>query len=147
MRQAIEIPMQLPTPNTREYKMTRARRVKRQRRATRNGLDRLARRFAADHYIVTLIRISTGSPDSDRSMQSLAAVRDEVARWLFDVPFEVVWLDKEGNPKLDKRGRVKMRAPRAPDGPNDPITWRCGQQKTKKRGYQAVQIIIEGRSQ
>jgi hypothetical protein len=132
VRIAIEIPMELPTPNSRSHGMGRARRVKDQRRTVRDGLDAMAVRVPTP-CTVTLLRVSRGTADTDRAAISMDAVRDEVARWLMRIPFEV-WNKAKG----------KMTTPRAPDGPKDPITWRYGQRKTKKVGYQAAHIIIEG---
>lgn len=131
MRQAIEIEMELPTPNTREQRFARSGRVKEQRRKVRDGLDMMAQRVRLP-CVVTLYRVSRGKADDDRAALALAAVRDEVARWLCGVPFERVDPDTG-----------KVTTPRAPDGPSDPITWRYGQVKTKRVGYQAAQIIIE----
>jgi hypothetical protein len=113
--------------------MVRASRVKAQRRATREALDAMASPPPTPRVLVTLTRISVQFADDDRAALSLAAVRDEVARWVCGVPFEEVATDKDGRPKLDQRGRAIMRAPRAPDGPGDELRWRYRQQKTKRR--------------
>lgn len=64
-------------------------------------------------YRVTLIRISAGELDTDGLAGALKAVRDEVAAWLG-----------------------------VGDGPSDPASWRCAQQRGP-RGVHAVRIEIE----
>lgn len=140
--QDFEIALEVPTPNKRETWQAEHGRVKRQRYVTRRGLEALAYRPALPCE-VTLIRISTSFADSDRAALSLAAVRDELARWAHQMPEYVP--GKDGKP----------RVPRAPDGPGDPIRWRYGQQKTKRwsrvtvkgktkrKGFQGVRIIIK----
>jgi hypothetical protein len=127
----VEIAMALPTPNQHEHHFTRAGRVKKQREATRKGLDEMALVRPSPPCEVTLYRVSRGSPDSDRSALALAAVRDEVARWLYNVPASV-YDAKKG----------KDVTPRAPDGPGDGIRWAYGMIKTNRVGYQAARIII-----
>lgn len=134
-RAEVEVALALPTPNLREHPMGRAGREKRQRKATRNALELMARRVRLP-AVVTLTRISTRLADTDRAALSLSAVRDETARWLCGVPFE--------EPKLVK-GELKMVTPRAPDGPNDPITWQYAQQRSTQKGFQGVRILIESR--
>lgn len=139
--QDFEIALDLPTPNKREHWHDESKRVKRQRYLTRRGLETLAFRPELP-CVVTLIRVSTSLADSDRAALSMAAVRDELARWAHGMPEYVV--DAKGKP----------RVPRAPDGPSDPIRWRYGQQKTKRwskvtakgktkrKGFQGVRVII-----
>ena len=131
MKVSLEVAMKLPTPQLNEHPMSRTRRIKRQRRTIRTALEVMAKPIPFP-VVVTLIRISTRTADTDRAALSMSAVRDEVARWLGGLPFETV------DPQTGKRS-----TPRAPDGPNDPITWRYGQQRTKKKGFQGVRITIE----
>lgn len=141
-RQDFEFELELPTPNKREHWESQSRRTRQQRYLTRRWLERLAVRPALP-CTVTLIRISTQYADNDRSALSMAAVRDEVARWVYGIPaYEI---GKDGKP----------RVPRAPDGPTSGITWRYGQQRTKRwrevivkgkrkrRGYQGVRIQLQ----
>jgi len=135
--QVVTVETRLPTPNTREHPMVRSKRVREQRRVVRHALERLAvrpRLRPGQRLRVTLIRIGSPRCDTDRANISLAAVRDEVARWAFDVPFEAI------------NAKGKRYAPRAPDGPNDRIDWLYGPHEKAPKGmrkYQAARIIIE----
>jgi len=129
-RQDIEIEMALPTPNSRLNRWQASDLIKGQRAKTRRGLETMGVLVEVP-LRVTLIRVSRGTADDDRSAMSLAAVRDELARWAHGIPAYVI--GRNGKP----------RVPRAPDGPSDGIVWRYGQQKTKRIGYQAARIIIE----
>lgn len=135
-RVSIEVALELPTPNSREVPMARAGREKRQRKVVRHALDLMGHRVHLP-AVVTLTRISTRLADTDRAALSLSMVRDETARWLCGIPFEVVEL-------VD--GERKKRTPRAPDGPNDPIVWKYAQQRSTTKGYQGVRILIESRA-
>ena len=126
-----KIAMAVPTPNTREQHYQRSRRVKRQRALVRRELDLFNGGPSLLPAVVTLVRVSTRLADTDRAALALAAVRDEVARWLCGVPFEVV------DPSTGKTS-----TPRAPDGPSDPIEWMYGQEQVKTKGYQGVLIHI-----
>ena len=108
-----------------------------QRRAVREALERLAvrpRLAPGERLRVTLIRVGSPRCDTDRAAISLAAVRDEVARWAFDVPFSAI--GPSGKPYT----------PRAPDGVGDLIDWHYGpHQKAPlgQRKYQAARIQLE----
>lgn len=140
--QDILVELRLPTPNQREHPMARHNRVRKQRMLVRKALELMAvrpRLQPGQRLRVRLIRIGSPRLDSDRAILSLAAVRDETARWAMDVPFEAI--GSNGKPYT----------PRAPDGPNDPIDWFYGREPDGahdkapkgKRGYQAANIIME----
>jgi hypothetical protein len=132
--QDLRVEIEVPTPNTREDPFKRSSRVKHQRWVTRQLLrtSALKPRLPCD---VFLFRVSTRRCDTDRAIGALAAFRDEIARWAHCVPFEARNLE----------GR--SFTPRAPDGPNDGITWHYGQQLAPRgrRGFQAVRIVIDDR--
>ena len=123
MKQAIEFDVALPTPNDSMNRFRRAELNARQRAATRSALDEMGLRPTTPCR-VKLVRVSGRMADSDRAALSMAMVRDETARWIMGIPSRVPGTDKDGNP-CD-------RVPRAPDGPNDPISWEYDQQRTRQ---------------
>ena len=131
--QEFEFAVRLPTSHGGESPFARTSRIRRQRKATRGALKVMAYRPRIP-CVVTLIRISSGNPDTDRAIHSLSAVRDEIARWIHELPFESVEV-------VD--GKIRKTVPRAPDGPNDGIEWRYGVQRTKRRGFQGCRVMIE----
>lgn len=113
----VVFPLELPTANRREHRMVLSGRVAQQRWMTRRYLE-LTGPPPALPCVITLTRIGPRLCDSDRACASLAAVRDEVARWMHGVP------------ERDAHGKV----PRAPDGQQDGIAWCYAQERGRAHG-------------
>lgn len=121
----IEIPMPLPTQHGTEHHMQRSRRVSRQRRVVREALQVMAKPVPPP-VVISLTRVSTRICDDDRAIASLAAVRDEVARFVCGFEYEA------------------RRPRRAPDGGGDGIEWCYYQQLVRHPpNYQGVIVEIE----
>jgi hypothetical protein len=131
MIQTIEVPMELPAgANQRgHWKRGWSRGQGQQHAATWALQANCARPLPP--CTVTLVRVASHRLDDDNLPNCFKAVRDAVALWVHALPLRV--LGKNGKPRM----------PRAPDGPNDGITWRYDQDQRPGK-LQAARIIIEG---
>ena len=118
-----------------------------QQNEVRRQLDRLAIKPTLPCRI-QLVRVAWRMLDDDNLAGALKYVRDAVARWAHGLP-EVVPLIHDGRAVLDRRGRLRMTRPAAPDGPNSGIEWMAPIQDTRCRvcaasrsRYEGVRVII-----
>jgi hypothetical protein len=78
----VEVPIRVESPNRlhAEHPLGRARRVRRERAAVREALDRFER--PAGPWLVTLIRVAPRRLDDDNAVAAMKAPRDATAEWL-----------------------------------------------------------------
>ena len=78
----VEVPIRAESPNRlhAEHPLTRARRVRRERSAVQEALDRFE--APPGPWLVTFVRIAPRRLDDDNAVAAMKGVRDEVARWL-----------------------------------------------------------------
>ena len=149
VEQYLELPMLRLDPISNTSTRVFWRDLNRDKRAMQ---DRLAKAIRAHlkrprlPCIVTMVREAPRQLDRrDNLNGSCKYVRDTIARWAHNLAEVVIDRDKEGRPRLTKKGRVKTTRPHAPDGPDDGIEWDYDQVKAREPKFYALHVIISRR--
>jgi len=146
IEQYLELPMlrldSISNTSTRVY----WRDLNRDKRAMQDRVSKELRRHLTRPRrpcIVTMVREAPRRLDKrDNLNGAFKYVRDTIARWAHGLAETVIARDKQGRPRLTKKGRVKLTRPHAPDGPDDGIEWAYAQVKAREPKFYALHVII-----